>query len=158
RSPSSFSVTPSHGPGIRLAEPQAPMPPRFDLAVALTPLVSDRVVLAVHAAPRALAHLTVVRGATRTSARLLTDAAGFGYATMRLTGHVVPAALRVRVAMGRSTLTLTPWLSPGWVPSQGPAPWAQPTATPIPTATPAATPTLTSTAKPAPTAMPLPIA
>src|SRR5204863_4681293 len=51
RSPASFSVTPSHGPALRLAEPQAPAPPRFDLAVALTPLVSERVVLAVPAAP-----------------------------------------------------------------------------------------------------------
>src|SRR5205085_9391597 len=81
--PASVSVVPWQGPPLRLVEPQAPVPPRFDLALALTPQRYDRVVLAVHAAPRARARLTVVGGATRTSARLLTDAAGFGYASVQ---------------------------------------------------------------------------
>src|ERR687886_875667 len=98
--PASVWVVPWQGPPLRLVEPQAPAPPQFDLALALTPQRSERVVLAVHAAPRARARLTVVSGATRTSARLVTDAAGFGYASMRLRGHVVPAALRVRVESG----------------------------------------------------------
>jgi hypothetical protein len=85
------------------------------VALALTPQRSDRVVLAVHAAPLARARLTVVRGAARTSGLLLTDAAGFGYARLRLGAPVVPAALRVRVESGRRTLTLKPWLSPGWL-------------------------------------------
>src|SRR5205085_2740483 len=142
--PASVTVVLWQGPPLRLVEPHAPVPPRFDLAVALAPQRYDRVVLAVHAAPLARARLTVMGGATRTSVRLLTDAAGFGYASVRLTGPVVPGALRVRVALGRRTLTLKPWLPPGWVPDQTPRP--RPTATPIPTAT--ATPTRTPTKVP----------
>src|SRR5205823_8738154 len=134
----------------------APAPPRFDLALALTPQRYDRVLLALHGAPRTMARLTVVSGANRTSAHLAADAAGFGYATVRLTGHVVPAALRVRVEIGKRSTTLKPWLPPGWVPGQAPRPRA--TATPIPTVTatstltPTATPTLTPTATPSPVA------
>jgi phosphatidylinositol-3-phosphatase len=164
--PASVWVVPWQGPPLRLVEPQAPAPPRFDLAVALTPQQSDRVVLAVHAAPLARARLTVVSGAARTSARLVTDAAGFGYASVRLRGRVVPAALRVRVESGRRTLTLKPWLPPGWVPGRAPQPrpratptqkpTATPTRKPTPTRTPTATPTRTPTATPTrtPTATP----
>src|SRR5205085_8737349 len=58
--PASVFVMPRQGPPLRLAEPRAPAPPRFDVALALTPQRSDRVVLAVHAAPLARVRLTVV--------------------------------------------------------------------------------------------------
>src|SRR5947207_5269771 len=73
---------------------------------------------------------------------------------MHLSGHVVPAALRVRVAMGRSTLTLTPWLSAGWVPGQAPQP--RPAATPLPTSPATLTRTRTATPTLAPMATPSP--
>jgi hypothetical protein len=146
--PASVWVVPWRGRPLRLVEPQAPAPPRFDVALALAPQRSDRVVLAVHAAPLARVRLTVVGGATRTSARLATDAAGFGYVRVRLRGHVVPAALRVRVEGGRRTLTLKPWLSPGWVPGRAPRPRPSATPTRRPTATPIRKPTPTPTRTP----------
>jgi hypothetical protein len=150
--PASVWVVPRQGPPVRLVELQAPAPPQFDLALALVPQRSDRVVLAVHAEPLTRVRLTVVSGAARTSGLLLTDAAGFGYARVRLRGPVVPAALRVRVERGKSTLTLKPWLPPGWVPGRPPRP--RPTATPVPTATagptrmPTNAPTAVSTSRP----------
>jgi Short repeat of unknown function (DUF308) len=59
------------------------------------------------------------------SVRLITDAGGVGYASVRLRGHVEPAALRVRVELGGRSLTLRPWLPPGWLPGRAPRP--QPT-------------------------------
>jgi hypothetical protein len=152
-----------HGRTLRLTEPHAPAPPAFDLGLALTPSIYNRVVLALHAAPRASARLTVVGGANRTAARLTTGDDGFGYATVTLNGHVVPSALRVRVQIGRRSQVLTPWLPPHYAPGTPPptpTPTATDTATPSPTASPTLTPTATltpsATAAPSSTAIAIP--
>jgi hypothetical protein len=114
--PSAVTVRPVQGPALRLVEPHAPAPPWFAPALALTPQRDDRVMLAVHAAPLAQVRLTVVGGAPPMSARLITDAGGVGYASVRLRGHVEPAALRVELSDSSTLRTLQeifglrPWL------------------------------------------------
>jgi len=152
RAPSVVLVRRASASVLRLNEPRAPAPPHFDLTLTLTPQLYDRVVLTLHGAPLQPVRLSVVSGARPVAARLYTDAAGFAYATVRLQGAVVPAALRVRVDLHGSRQTVRPWLQPGWTPGQAPAP--PPTPTPLPTATPTATATLTPTATATPTLTP----
>jgi len=144
RDPSLVLVKTARGATRRLREQRPLAPPRFDLALTLTPRAYDRVVLALHAAPLARARLVVVGGAAATSARLTTDGRGFGYATVALDGRVTPSALRVRVELAGRSEVLRPWTPPGYTPGR-----AAPAATPTPTITPSATATATST--PAPT-------
>ncbi len=151
RDPSLVLIKMTRGATLRLREQRAPAPPRFDLALTLTPSSYDRVVLALHAAPLAHARLVVVGGANETSARLTTDGHGFGYATVALDGRVTPAALRVRVELAGRSDVLRPWTPPDYTPGR-----AAPPATPTPTITPSATATATDT--PAPTATMTPTA
>jgi len=157
RAPSVVLVKTARGDTRRLAAPRPPAPPRFDLALTLTPRTGDRVTLALHAAPLTAARLTVVAGANRTAARLTTDAAGFGYVEVALTGRVVPAALRVRVETRGKSVTLRPWLPRGYVPGRAVRrPRPTPTPSPTRTATTTATPSSTSTPFPTATSTPLP--
>lgn len=155
RYPSGFYVTPMHGLSILHREPYAPKPPAYGLALALSPDKYNRVVLALHTAPRTSARLAIVRGARRTSARLQTDNHGFGYATVRLAGKVAPRALRVRVQIKGHSRVLTPWMPRDWTPGVAPAPTATPTITPTATITPTPTVTPTATAPVIPTAYPV---
>ncbi len=156
RVPSSFYVTPLHGLSIRVDETNPPRPPRFDVALALSPLAYDRVVLALHAAPRNRARLAVVRGAAPTTTWVTTDKEGFGYATLRLRDVTATAALRVQVRLPGLLTTVTPWLQPGWTPLDQPPITA--TATLTATTTTTSTATFTPTATATDTPIPIPTA
>jgi len=163
RSPALVLARTTSGATLRLHESRPPAPPRFDLAMTLTPDSDGRPVLALHAAPLTRARLVVVGGANPAATGLTTDAAGFGYAPLALTGRVAPAALRVRVEIagsgGRAARSevLRPWLAPGYVPRRA-APRPVATATPRPTATATATPSPRPTSTPTRTSTPLPTA
>jgi hypothetical protein len=139
---------------LTLHESAVPPTPRFEDTVALSPLQDNQVILAFHSAPSTSARLTVVHGADRVAADLMTDGSGVGYALVTLTGSVSLSHLLVRIETAARRLTVQPWILPGWSPVSRPAPHAA--ATPSATATATMTPTATATATPTPPQVPTP--
>lgn len=150
--PAALTVLFSGQSTLRLREPVAPPAPRFEDTVALSPLQNSQVILALHSAPATSARLTVVQGADRVAADVLTDGSGVGYALVTLTGTVSLGHLLVRIETASRRLTVQPWVLPGWSPVSRPAP--RTVATPSATAT--MTPTTTATATPTPPQVPTP--